>query len=157
MEKLPRLSGVRLPAFHAELSDRILVADTDLSGVIYFDRYYRRAEAGYQALVRAAGASLRELFAERFVTPAVSSRCDYFHPVTVDELVRQVAFISHTGGSAQASQHHFLNEAGEQLATVEIVRVVIDAESRQKVPIERVLSEASDSHLAKVLRAGIEG
>lgn len=157
MKKLPRLADLDLPGFHAELSDRILVADTDLSGVIYFDRYYRRAEAGYLALVRAAGVSPRELFAERFVTPAVSSRCDYFRPVTVDDLVRQVAFISHSGGSAQTSQHHFLNEDGEQVATVEIVRVVIDAGTREKVAIERVLEEAPDSGLARVLRAGMAG
>lgn len=155
MQKLPRLSDVELPTFHVELSDRILVADTDLSGRIYFDKYYRRAEAGYLELIRAAGASVREIFAEPFVTPAVSSRCDYFRPIMVDDMVRQVAFVSHTGASSQTSQHHFLNEAGEQVATVEIVRVVIEAATGEKTAIQRVLTEVPDSHLARILRAGV--
>lgn len=141
-----------LPAFHVELWDRILVADTDLSGFIYYDRYYRRAEAGYLELVRAAGASIAELFGERFVTPAVSSRCDYFQPVRVDDRIRQVAFFSESGTSAQTSQHHFLNESAEQVATVEVVRVVIEAETRRKVTIEEVIAAAPESSLARLLR-----
>lgn len=156
MNRLPRLTDhAELPEFRVETSDRITVADTDLSGIIYFDRYYRRAEIGFLELARKAGAGIREMFDERFVTPAVSSRCDYFNSVRVDDLVRQITFISHTGTSSQTSEHHFLKEDGSQAATVQIVRAVIDAETRRKASIEQVLNETPDSNLAKLLGAGI--
>ena len=53
---------------------------------------------------------------------AVSTRCDYFAEVNVDDNLRQVSFISHTGQSSTTSEHHFLNEDGVQVATVQIVR-----------------------------------
>ena len=142
-----------LPKLVVEVWDRIQVADTDLSGMIYFDRYYRRAEAGYGELVRASGASFRDMMSERFVTPAVSSRCDYFCPVTLDDRVRQIAFLSHIGTSSQSSDHHFLLETGVQVATVRVTRAVMDAETRRSVPIETVLRDAPDSHLARFLGA----
>jgi acyl-CoA thioesterase FadM len=157
LQRLPRLADAApLPKLVAEVWDRIRVADTDLSGIIYFDRYYHRAEAGYAELVRASGASFRGMMTERFVTPAVSSRCDYFHPVTLDDRIRQVAFLSHIGTSSQSSDHHFLLEDGMQVATVRITRAIIDVGTRASVPIETVLREASDSHLARFLRAAAE-
>ena len=154
MNRLPRLSEVKsLPEFRVEIWDRIQVADTDLSGVIYFDRYYRRAEAGYAELVRASGASFKEMMGERFVTPAVSSRCDYFHAVTLDDRVRQLAFLSHAGSTSTASDHHFLLEDGTQAATVRITRATIDVETRESVTLERVLQDAPESHFARFLRA----
>jgi acyl-CoA thioesterase FadM len=157
LERLPKLSGVApLPKLVAEVWDRIQVADTDLSGMIYFDRYYRRAEAGYAELVRASGASFREMMSERYVTPAVSSRCDYFHPVALDDRIRQVAFLANIGTSSQSSDHHFLLENGVQVATVRITRAIMDAETRLPVPIETVLRETPESHLACFLRAAGE-
>lgn len=157
LRKLPRLDNIVLPLFQVELWERILVADTDLSGMVYYDRYYRRAEAGYLELVRAAGASVRELFEERFVTPAASSRCDYFAPVRVDDNIRQVAFFTQSGVSSQTTQHHFLNEEGVQVASVEVVRVVVDVETQQKVSLARVLEETPKSNLARVIRAATSG
>jgi acyl-CoA thioesterase FadM len=157
LDRLPRLADVvGLPALTAELWDRIQVADTDLSGIIYFDRYYRRAEAGFAELIRTSGASFRDMIAERFVTPAVSSRCDYFHPVTVDDRIRQVVFVSHLGRSSHTSDHHFLLEDGTQAATVRITRATIDAQTRTTVPIAAVFREAPNSHLARFLRAAGE-
>jgi YbgC/YbaW family acyl-CoA thioester hydrolase len=153
LERLPRLCEILTPEFSVELWDRIQVADTDLSGVIYFDRYYRRAEAGYAELVRASGASFREMMTERFVTPAVSSRCDYFQPATLDDRIRQVATVSRIGTSSQSSDHHFLLEDGIQLATVRITRAIVNAETRETASVETVLRETPDSHLARFLRA----
>lgn len=92
----------------------------------------------------------------RFTTPAASSRCDYFRPVTVDDVIRQVAFVSHTGTSSQSSDHHFLLEDGTQVAAVRITRVVVDGETGKPAPIQRVLDEAPDSDLAQFLRAAAE-
>lgn len=154
MDRLRKLADVRqLPSLVAESWDRVLVADTDLSGRIYFDRYYHRAEAGYGDLVRATGSSVREHLAERFTTPAVSTRCDYFAAVMVDERLRQVSFISHTGQSSTVSEHHFLNEDGVQVATVQLVRAICDTKTGGKATIAQVLAEAPESILARVLRA----
>ncbi len=156
MNRLQKLAEIKeLPGFRVEVTDRISVGDTDLSGIIYFDRYYPRAEVGFIEFARQAGASIREMFDERFVTPTVSSRCDYFSSVTVDDLLRQVTFIAHSGNSSQTSAHHFLKEDGTQAATVQIVRAVVDAETRRKASIRQVLEETPDSNLAKVLRAGL--
>ena len=152
-DRLPRLSQVdRLPALVAEVSDRIQVADTDLSGMIYFDRYYRRAEAGYSELMRAVGVSFREMMSERFVTPAVSSRCDYVAPVRLDDLIRQVAFVSHIGNRSFTSDHHFLREDGEQAAVVRITRAIIDRASWKTVAIGEVIERAPGSNLARFLK-----
>lgn len=154
-DRLRKLADVlELPTFLAETFDRVLVADTDLSGRIYFDRFYHRAEAGYGHLVRRLGGSVREQLSERFTTPAVSSRCDHFAAVEVDDVLRQVTFISQTGTSSTTSEHHFLNDAGEQVATVVLVRAILDAHTGHGATIARVLAEAPDSILAKILRAG---
>lgn len=156
MERLPRLADAGpLPELTAEAWDRLLVADTDLSGIIYYDRYYRYAERGYAEIVRASGADFAGLFESRFATPAVSSRCDYFRPITVDQRFRQVVYVSRTGPSSHATDHHFLLEDGTQTATVRITRATIDASTGEKATIAAVLAEEPESHLARFLRAAM--
>ena len=75
--------------------------DIDAAGIINYQAYLRFFGLAEVELFRSAGLSYRTLFEELGIwLPRVHVECDFFHPVTLDELLVVDAFFSKIGRSS---------------------------------------------------------
>jgi len=70
---------------------RVVMADTDAAGVIYFGCVFSWHEAAMQEWLHNAGHPIGKLLAEGYANPAVHSEADYTYPLRVgDEITVQL-------------------------------------------------------------------
>ncbi|OAG26735.1 acyl-CoA thioesterase [Thermodesulfatator autotrophicus] len=67
---------------------RIIYADTDCGGVVYYANYFRLFEIGRTELLRQAGLTYRDIEEkEGIILPVVEARARYRHPARYDDLI----------------------------------------------------------------------
>jgi len=83
------------------VSEYVRWEDIDAAGIINYQAYLRFFGLAEVELFRSCGLSYRTLFDELNVwLPRVHVECDFFHPVTLDELLVVDAFFGHIGTSS---------------------------------------------------------
>ncbi len=83
------------------VSEYVRWEDIDAAGIINYQAYLRFFGLAEVELFRSCGLSYRTMFEELGVwLPRVHVECDFFHPVTLDELLVVDAFFGHIGASS---------------------------------------------------------
>ena len=74
---------------------RVIYADTDMMGRVYYGRFYEYFEAARSRLLREIGLPYSEIEKAGFYLPVVESHCEYKNPATFeDELIIRTIFKS---------------------------------------------------------------
>jgi acyl-CoA thioester hydrolase len=76
-----------------EMKYRVLYADTDAMGVMYYANYFRVYEAARGELMRKIGFSFSDSEAKGIVCPAITVKADYLKSAKFDEEVTVVSII----------------------------------------------------------------
>lgn len=76
-----------------EMKYRVLYADTDAMGVMYYANYLRVYEAARGDFMRKIGFSFSESEAKGIVCPAINVNADYFRSAKFDEEVTVISII----------------------------------------------------------------
>lgn len=83
------------------VSEYVRWEDIDAAGIINYQAYLRFFGLAEVELLRSCGLSYRTLSEEIGIwLPRVHVECDFFHPVTLDELLVVDAFFGHIGASS---------------------------------------------------------
>ena len=83
------------------VSEYVRWEDIDAAGIINYQAYLRFFGLAEVELFRSCGLSYRTLFDDLNVwLPRVHVECDFFHPVTLDELLVVDAYFGHIGTSS---------------------------------------------------------
>jgi YbgC/YbaW family acyl-CoA thioester hydrolase len=83
------------------VSEYVRWEDIDAAGIINYQAYLRFFGLAEVELFRSCGLSYRRLFEEIGVwLPRVHVECDFFHPVTLDELLVVDAYFGRIGASS---------------------------------------------------------
>ncbi|MEO6259152.1 MAG: thioesterase family protein [Thermoanaerobaculia bacterium] len=83
------------------VSEYVRWEDIDAAGIINYQAYLRFFGLAEVELFRSCGLSYRHLFDELGLwLPRVHVECDFFHPVTLDELLTVQAFFGKIGNSS---------------------------------------------------------
>ena len=83
------------------VSEYVRWEDIDAAGIINYQAYLRFFGLAEVELFRSCGLSFRTLFDDLNVwLPRVHVECDFFHPVTLDELLVVDAYFGHIGTSS---------------------------------------------------------
>jgi YbgC/YbaW family acyl-CoA thioester hydrolase len=83
------------------VSEYVRWEDIDAAGIINYQAYLRFFGLAEVELFRSCGLPYKTLFDEFGIwLPRVHVECDFFHPVTLDELLIVDAFFGHIGGSS---------------------------------------------------------
>ena len=83
------------------VSEYVRWEDIDAAGIINYQAYLRFFGLAEVELFRSCGLSYRRLFDELGVwLPRVHVECDFFHPVTLDELLVVEAYFGRIGTSS---------------------------------------------------------
>ena len=82
-----------------EIKYRILYADTDAMGVMYYANYLRVYEAGRGDFMRKIGFSFSEMEAKGIICPAINVNVEYFKFAKFDWEVRVISTVKNTPSS----------------------------------------------------------
>jgi YbgC/YbaW family acyl-CoA thioester hydrolase len=116
--------------------------DIDAAGIINYQAYLRFFGLAEVELFRSCGLSYRTLFDELEIwLPRVHVECDFFHPVTLDELLVVEAFFGKIGRS---SIHLNFDREGNPdviVATGKYVLVTVKKGQLVPTPVPEILRE----------------
>jgi acyl-CoA thioester hydrolase len=119
-----------------QLKLRIIYADTDAEGVVYYANYLKFFERGRMELLREMGMPAQGLREEKGIVFAISRvECDYKAPAVLDDEITVVTEIIETTGATMIFKQEVLR--GEKLlVSAKITAVAIDAKSfkPRKIP-----------------------
>ena len=109
----------------------IRLRDTDATGFLYFTEQLRLAVETLEELFSVA-AMLKQ---GKFCLPIVHAEADYFAPLTVGDVVKIKAARVQLGTSSFTLRYYFLDPQGEEVGTVTIVHVAIDAKKKSSISV----------------------
>src|SRR5688500_1384843 len=126
------------------VSEYVRWEDIDAAGIINYQAYLRFFGLAEVELFRSAGLTYKTMFEELGIwLPRVHVECDFFHPVTLDELLVVEAFFGKIGTS---SIHlHFevsrQDRPGVVVATGKYVLVTVKQGELKPAPVPPLLRE----------------
>jgi acyl-CoA thioester hydrolase len=92
------------------ITHRVIYADTDNFGVVYYGRYLEWLERGRAEVLRAAGVTYAEFEKEGIFAPVVHLEVDYKHPAKYDEELQIETTIKSMGNSSMHFQYRIMKE-----------------------------------------------
>lgn len=118
--------------------------DIDAAGIINYQAYLRFFGLAEVELFRSCGLSYRTLFDELGIwLPRVHVECDFFHPVTLDELLVVEAYFGKIGRSSihLNFEVHRKEKPGLVVATGKYVLVAVKKGQLRPVAVPSVVRE----------------
>ncbi len=95
---------------------RVLVADTDAGGVVYYANYLRWFETGRAELMRRMGMAYRDLTDIGVHLPVVEAGVRYHSPARYDDIVKVHAGVTGFKGASIVFGYRLTREDGKLLA-----------------------------------------
>jgi 4-hydroxybenzoyl-CoA thioesterase len=122
---------------------RLTMGDVDAIQV-YAPNYFRWMDQGIHELFAALGHPVSQFLAEGNGTPAVDAGCQYFAPVTLDEVLECTTYVSRVGTSSFDLTHEFRCD-GRAVARGSMTHVWIEIRDGVQfaVPVPGWLREAA--------------
>ncbi|PID91306.1 MAG: thioesterase [Bacteroidetes bacterium] len=114
-------------------SYRILYADTDQMGVVYYGNYNRFYEMGRSEFVREEGFPYKRLEEQGIVMPVFSVEAKYRYPLRYDEQIRIETTVSEVPQVRMAFGHKIYNEEGGLAHEAKVVLAFLDRQTKRPV------------------------
>ena len=124
------------------VSEYVRWEDIDAAGIINYQAYLRFFGLAEVELFRSCGLSYRRLFDELGLwLPRVHVECDFFHPVTLDELLTVQAYFGRIGTSSIHLHFEVRRSADPELvvATGKYVLVAVKKGQFKPTPVPEFL------------------
>ena len=112
---------------------RILYADTDMMGVVYYGNYGRLYEMGRTEMIRGMGLPYIELEKKGIVMPVFSVEAKYRKVLKYDELITIETTVKELPAARMEFFHKIYNEEGGLAHEAKVVLVFLDMKSGRPV------------------------
>lgn len=122
-----------------ELKYRVIYADTDQMGVVYYGNYGKFYEMGRSEMVRGLGLPYKELEKLGVVMPVYSVESKYRKVITYDELITIETIVKEMPTAKISFYHRIFNEDGSLAHEAKVVLVFMDMLSKKLVRAPQVL------------------
>ena len=133
-----------------ETSIRILYADTDKAGVVYYANYLRFFEAGRNEYFRSLGRSYADFERDGLILTVVEANCRYSGPAFYDDLITIRTWVSRIRRTRIDFSYEVLGPSGKTICEGETVLGCLDAGTRRprELPEEmwKLLDEQSGEY-----------
>jgi len=124
----------------AKVQYRVLYADTDQMGVVYYGNYGKFYEMGRSEMVRDMGFPYLEMENMGIVMPVYSVEARYRNVIRYDELVTVETTVKKEPGARMEFFHRIFNEDGTLAHEAKAVLVFMDMKTTRLVRAPEVLS-----------------
>jgi acyl-CoA thioester hydrolase len=112
---------------------RVLYADTDMMGVVYYGNYGRLFEMGRTEMIREMGMPYIELEKQGIVMPVYSVESRYRNVVKYDELITIETTVKQAPAARMEFFHKIYNESGSLAHEARVVLVFLDIKTNRPV------------------------
>ncbi len=112
---------------------RVLYADTDMMGVVYYGNYGRFFELGRTEMIRGMGMPYFELEKKGIVMPVYSLESRYKNVLRYDELITIETTVKKLPAARMEFFHKIYNENGTLAHEAKVVLVFLDMKSNRPV------------------------
>ena len=112
---------------------RVLYADTDMMGVVYYGNYGRLYEMGRTEMVRGLGLPYIELEHAGIVMPVYSVEAKYRNVIQYDELITIETTVKTLPAARMEFFHRIFNEDGGLAHEAKVVLVFMDMKTKRPV------------------------
>ena len=112
---------------------RVLYADTDMMGVVYYGNYGRLYEMSRTEMIRELGLPYIELEHEGIVMPVFSVEAKYRNVIRYDELITIETTVEKLPGARMEFFHRIYNEDGRLAHEAKVVLVFLDMQTNRPV------------------------
>jgi acyl-CoA thioester hydrolase len=112
---------------------RVLYADTDMMGVVYYGNYGRLFEMGRTEMIRNMGLPYIELERAGIVMPVYSVESKYKNVIRYDELITIETTVKTMPVARMEFFHRIFNEDGGLAHEAKVVLVFLDRKSNRPV------------------------
>ena len=115
---------------------RVIYADTDAGGVVYYANYLRWFEAGRRELFRSLVIDYNSLKSKGIMVPVVEVHCNFLLPARYDELLMLQTSITEVKEKSIKFEYKLFKKDGMQLlVTGYTVNVFVDAKEMKSTKI----------------------
>jgi acyl-CoA thioester hydrolase len=112
---------------------RVLYADTDMMGVVYYGNYGRLFEMGRTEMIREMGMPYIELEHQGIVMPVFSVESKYRNVLKYDELITIETTVKEAPSARMEFFHKIYNESGKVAHEAKVVLVFLDTSTNRPV------------------------
>jgi len=120
---------------------RILYADTDMMGVVYYGNYGRFFEMGRTEMIREMGMPYIELEHAGIVMPVYSLESKYRNVLKYDELISIETTVKEVPAVRMEFFHKIYNEDGKLAHEAKVVLVFMDMKTGRPVRAPKMLTD----------------
>lgn len=110
---------------------RVLYADTDQMGVVYYGNYGRFYEVGRAEMIREMGLAYRELEGSGVMMPIYSVEAKYRDVIRYDEMITIETTLRELPVARMVFEHRIFNEAGKMVHEAEVTLVFLDMKTNR--------------------------
>ena len=118
---------------------RVIYADTDQMGVVYYGNYGKLYEIGRSEMIREMGFPYKELENNGVVMPVYSVESKYRKVITYDELISIETTVKELPTAKMKFHHRIFNEDGTLAHEAVVVLVFMDMKSKKLVRAPEML------------------
>jgi len=125
---------------------RVLYADTDMMGVVYYGNYGRLFEMGRTEMVRVMGLPYIELERAGIVMPVYSVESKYRNVIRYDELITIETTVKELPAVRMEFFHKIFNEDGRVAHEAKVVLVFMDMKTGRPVRAPEMLTKVLENY-----------
>lgn len=125
--------------FTGKVQYRVVYADTDQMGVVYYGNYGRFYEIGRSELIRGMGFPYRELELGGVMMPVYSVESRYRNVLTYDELITIETTVKELPTAKIKFHHRIFNEDGGLAHEATVVLVFMDMKTKKLIRAPEML------------------
>ncbi|MBI4452869.1 acyl-CoA thioesterase [Candidatus Woesearchaeota archaeon] len=119
-----------------KVEHRVIYADTDAGGVVYYANYFKWFESGRRELFRSLRIDYNALHNKGILTPVVEAHCNYFKPARYDDVVViKTSIVEIKEKSIKFHNKAFRKNNNELLAEGYTINVFVNAKKVKSVSI----------------------
>jgi len=130
-----------MEAVTGKVQYRVIYADTDQMGVVYYGNYGKLYEIGRSEMIREMGFPYKELEKSGVVMPVYSVESKYRNVITYDELISIETTVKELPTAKMKFHHRIYNEGGTLAHEATVVLVFMDMNSKKLVRAPEMLLE----------------
>ena len=130
-----------MEAVTGKVQYRVIYADTDQMGVVYYGNYGKLYEIGRSEMIREMGFPYKELENNGVVMPVYSVESKYRKVITYDELISIETTVKELPTAKMKFHHRIFNEDGTLAHEAVVVLVFMDMKSKKLVRAPEMLLE----------------
>ena len=122
-----------MEAVTGKVQYRVIYADTDQMGVVYYGNYGKLYEIGRTEMIRGMGFPYKELEKSGVMMPVYSVESKYLNVITYDELITIETIVRELPTAKIKFQNRIFNEDGILAHEATVVLVFMDTHTKKLV------------------------